>query len=508
MDITAGILIYTLSITTTVCTNIDMEQDFPIHSYALWEKGLPENHVLYIVTRNQLLSDLALWKNKLVLCVGWLTDADTAGQEFSWISISDSISIPELTALVQNAFRHYFKWRLRLEQMIRSKESLNAILEDLENTYQLLSFVNSDSMQIIGVSNGFAKKHSWIDASGMVSFGLVNDLTSDEDFLSAAEHDPVFTYYFYENTNCLWYYCYNFKYNNRYCARLLVCTSKRVKMHGVMQITTILSECLASVYQEYYGDNMLSHVNQKFHTVISEMLHSTIVSDSELRSILGHQQWDLNHQYQLILFRLQQESANGIDISYYEHQIRILFRDCYVLMENSRFICIRNLTRSDLTDDLYKKNLTYFLRETLCKAGISGTFHSFHELYHRYLEANRALLIGERVNPSKWYYHFSDYILPYLTEQCIGELTPSQVCHPALAILESYDQKNSTQLLETLRIFLVRKHNITHTAAALEIHRTTLLARIERICILTGIDFDDYETCLHLMLSFKIRFLS
>ena len=72
-------------------------------------------------------------------------------------------------------------------------------------------------------------------------------------------------------------------------------------------------------------------------------------------------------------------------------------------------------------------------------------------------------------------------------------------------MLRDYDSKNETHLLESLRIYLRERQNITHTAELLEVHRTTLLVRLERIRQLTGIDLNDYETCLHLMLSFEIQ---
>ena len=56
--------------------------------------------------------------------------------------------------------------------------------------------------------------------------------------------------------------------------------------------------------------------------------------------------------------------------------------------------------------------------------------------------------------------------------------------------------------------FLRERHSITYTAKLLDIHRTTLLVRLDRIRQLTGIDLDDYETCLYLMISFEIRKIS
>ena len=79
--------------------------------------------------------------------------------------------------------------------------------------------------------------------------------------------------------------------------------------------------------------------------------------------------------------------------------------------------------------------------------------------------------MGERTDSTKWYYFFPKYVVPYMMEQCIQELTAEQVCHPALAVLRDYDSRNETHLLESLRIYLRERQNITHTAELLEVHK-------------------------------------
>ena len=72
---------YSLSLDTTIRTNIEVDQDFEIDSYELWEKGLPQNRVLYIVEKERLLRDLTIWRRKFILCAGWLDEEELEGQE-------------------------------------------------------------------------------------------------------------------------------------------------------------------------------------------------------------------------------------------------------------------------------------------------------------------------------------------------------------------------------------------------------------------------------------------
>ena len=502
MNITAGLIIYSLSLDTTIRTNIGTEDDFEVSSYELWEKGMPQKQVLYIVEKERLLKDLTIWQGRFVLCVGWLEEQGLKEQGINWICVSGSIGLYEILGHVQRIFHKYYQWYIRLGRMLRKKENLNDILEDFDETYRIMACISSESMRILGSSSRFEKAHSWIDGQGMVTLGLVNELVADEEFQDAAEYEDVFLYY---NINQEWYYCYNIKKDGQYEARLLGCAETHQKMHGIRKLIGDLGECLSDMYEEYFGEGQNLESGRELHEMICGMIQGVTVNLSDLRRLLSRYHWEVEQQYQVILFQFQEGVSGGVGMAYYKAQIRKLFHDCYVVEEKDRFICIRNLSRSENKGNVYEKNLPYFLRETLCKAGISNVFCDFSCLHRYCLEAERALLIGERTDSTKWYYYFPKYVIPYLMEQCTRELHAEQVCHPAIAILQEYDQKNETHLLESLRVYLRESHSITHTAEILEVHRTTLLVRLDRIRQLTGIDFDDYDTCFHLMISFEIR---
>ena len=80
----------------------------------------------------------------------------------------------------------------------------------------------------------------------------------------------------------------------------------------------------------------------------------------------------------------------------------------------------------------------------------------------------------------------------------------AQLLHPALPVLAAYDKRNNTSLMGSLDVFLQENHNIAASSQRLNVHRTTLLARLDRIRELTGISFRDHSVCLHLMLSFEL----
>ena len=76
---------------------------------------------------------------------------------------------------------------------------------------------------------------------------------------------------------------------------------------------------------------------------------------------------------------------------------------------------------------------------------------------------------------------------------------------PEKLLLAEYDRVHRTDLLHILEVFLKHFCNQSETAKALYLHRSSVIRKIDRIVQLTGVDLDDYETRLHLMLSFELK---
>ncbi len=74
-----------------------------------------------------------------------------------------------------------------------------------------------------------------------------------------------------------------------------------------------------------------------------------------------------------------------------------------------------------------------------------------------------------------------------------------------LGSLVEYDRANGTDLLRTLEVYFAQGGHIGRTAAALFIHRNSLLYRMERIAAITGLNLEDPEARLRLHVALKAR---
>lgn len=76
---------------------------------------------------------------------------------------------------------------------------------------------------------------------------------------------------------------------------------------------------------------------------------------------------------------------------------------------------------------------------------------------------------------------------------------PSWVYYPdGLKKLKAHDENSQVSYLETLRIYLDNNLSVTKTAAALYLHRSTLLDRLAHITQMLGCDLKNPDFCLTL----------
>ena len=165
---------------------------------------------------------------------------------------------------------------------------------------------------------------------------------------------------------------------------------------------------------------------------------------------------------------------------------------------------MRNQRAEKKTEYDFREKLAVFLRDNVAKAGVSHSFKDVQKL-HLYLnQAYDALKIGERKDPHFWYYGFENYTFDYLMQQCTVQYPAIEVTAPALNMIRKMDEEKGTDLYESLKIYLESGGNASQSAEKLYIHRSSLMKRLNKIEKVTGIDLENADTRLYLMISYQL----
>ena len=100
--------------------------------------------------------------------------------------------------------------------------------------------------------------------------------------------------------------------------------------------------------------------------------------------------------------------------------------------------------------------------------------------------------------------YYNDIVLRQMLMQI--KLLDNQigVLHPALLQLLSIDQSSDTEYFQTLKTYLLEDRSMSKSARLLNIHLNTMKYRMQKIIELTGINLDDENVRIHLLLSVLI----
>lgn len=168
--------------------------------------------------------------------------------------------------------------------------------------------------------------------------------------------------------------------------------------------------------------------------------------------------------------------------------------------ETSDLHAFAGTTRNALNAALQTRGL-----DEVVSIGIGRPGHGIQGIRRSHQEARQALTLGRRLHGSGHITNFDDlgmYRL-ILAAEHLPELTMFQ--DEALGSLLSYDKTHNSNLIQTLEAFFAANCSPKEAASILDVHRNTVLYRLDRIGDISGMDLDDPDTRLRLHLALHVR---
>lgn len=144
----------------------------------------------------------------------------------------------------------------------------------------------------------------------------------------------------------------------------------------------------------------------------------------------------------------------------------------------------------DFTEEL--KNIIEKSTKLNIPAGISKCHIHIDQIRSAYMEAQDALLLNQNLGRNDKFASYSKQIYYHLLSKCTQEELKNLYMNNA-EYLERYDKENNTELLSTLKAYLMNCFNASETAKKLFIHRNTLSHRLDKIKDILNISLNDME---------------
>ena len=145
--------------------------------------------------------------------------------------------------------------------------------------------------------------------------------------------------------------------------------------------------------------------------------------------------------------------------------------------------------------------------KALVAAGISRPASGLSNLREAYREAKDAVGIAYELSDQDSTTYYGDLklyqLLLALKERNLEQL--QKFYDDSLSALVAHDRRRQSDLVRTLNGFFTANGNLAKAAQELDVHRNTLVYRLERIAELTKLDLDDSDNRLILHLALKTQ---
>ena len=207
--------------------------------------------------------------------------------------------------------------------------------------------------------------------------------------------------------------------------------------------------------------------------------------------------------------------AIAINIRRADPTTRILFSDlvkttdtlipgCHSLFyRNSVFSLIESDTEI-LDLEGFLSPLVPMLQQYNLICGISNLFHSVLDLRSYGYQATKAIQLGSVLDTQRCLYLYQEYTVDYMMEMCLQRESTEALCPPAFLRLREHCEKNGNTLMETLDTYLKCGRSKSDTAKAMFVHLNTVKYRIAQLQDIMGVDLENDDTILDLMLAFRM----
>ncbi|MCH1984510.1 helix-turn-helix domain-containing protein [Ruminococcus sp. OA3] len=501
MELTASLIYETLSATLCMERPDRSFQDIPLKGFLFYPSAAELSMQYLQIISYPTFVNLKDRSGYTWICLKNPEEKPLFHKDFDVIYVNEKISVFELANQLQQfrtQFDRFNSLLLRVQSGLQYAKELFDTASRLTNMEMAL--IDADYHYLV-TTKDFYKVSNFPQTSSM-TWEQVTEYNQEKEFKEAFSLHGVQNYSS-GNPDQLLYYI-NIFLNRRYCARLVAKFKKLTFFDGKLSVIEALGDSITHAFSVESSSSPYSDSRHSLYRIVNHIIQGTVEDMHRYTAVLSSYGWEKEHRYQVIKFKFLEEDHFTISFDFIRMQVEALLKNSCFISNAAGIFCVRNLSLPGSEEPL-PDNFKVFLRDTLCKIGISNPFTHIYDIQTFCSEADTALSIGDKRAPSFWYYYFSDFIYDYLKSQCVSQYPASELCHPAIRILKQYDTLHPHScLILTLKALIEHKFNTSHTAEALFIHRTTCIYRLNKIIELTGIDFQNMKQLTHLMISFMI----
>lgn len=253
--------------------------------------------------------------------------------------------------------------------------------------------------------------------------------------------------------------------------------------------------------------NFASEIRPLHNVFLAKLFQGDIKKAEEITEWAGHLNIELEGDYCIVAAGAAELITDASLIHYLHRRLEVRLAPLFSLVyDNCIFVLFTGISGLKGPFDhipLIEATLKAPFSEHHLIGGISDRFDDLLDLSSYVYQAKQALILrGGTGNGLLTPYR--SLVLQDIMSKIQQNMEPVNYIHPVIPFLTSYDKTNGTQYLETAKTYIITLCNSTESCRLLNIHRNTLLYRLDKISELTGIEIKSIGTFTHLLCSFYL----
>lgn len=521
MDISLSIIKEKLKKFNPVTNNISSSKSFD--DILLYSSDMKEvkSNILYVCTLDDIvnskfiINDLYLLKRNSMLynkindiyfvCTGDYSKFEKISDNFTCniIFIPESISKYQIFSLLSEVFIFYEEWETKMMLALNGKNPLDGTIDLMSSVIDDFIFVYDASFGIIGSVKNRKSGIKEIDSS------IENNFFSPEAVqilksLEADKPNSSFKGYFTSSVND----SHNIIMKQFYLFSTVTATlciiykSEKLsdeKLHILKESIKYIEKALS------YKQNIYTSNTSAYEYFLIDLLEGKISDEDAVKNKAGYTKLNFNGRFKLLKIEFDDFSytkANSVIFnfrtSYPYSKVFIYSKYVIVLLEEDK----NNILVDNSNEKLNDLKILFRRNRALC--GISTSFSCLTQLKNSFDECSYAINFGKTLNPDKTIYFYDDYFVYHILDNYSKNMDTFPLINKNILKILNLDAEQKNDNFELLEIYLNNNKSITKTAQKMNLHRNSIIYRIDKIRNILGCDLNDSETILKLLLSFKI----
>ena len=475
--------------------------NYPVHIAYFAENTTWEDGIAYIVKDQSMEPRCLLADTKSAFFCLWENEEPQEETKCDVIFLSPTVNPCTLLNDINRIFSEFNHW----EQLIFScPYTTDGIKEIIMLSKQVLRGRVSMAdifLNYVLYNRKIQKNPAKVSFSNDTNHDRIYDLINDPLFYKYESVQGVFLY----PGKCYSTLGYNLYQNKKFNYRLIYNNFTDTYTTEEYYIFEYLAKKISTMIEHIPSMSASIPSNSPLRNSIYQIIFGTCPISALLNKQLKEIGWANDDDYYLILMEYYFKNSEFDAPLFHIFTLEHMYSESIAIKHKQGLILILNLTQNaHLQNYKFLDTFSPFIRESMYKCGISAAVKGFSNLNYAYMQATFALQYGLSHMEHFWYFKFEDFYLQYMISQIVDQFPSEYVCHPALHQMRLYDEKNKTELYQTLYVFMNCQYNSSKAARELHIHRTTLLYRLDKIYELTNINLENWETRLHLMFSYQL----